>query len=148
MALFTSRVDYALRALLDLAQQPAEKAVGSREIAARQAIPEAFLNQLLVALRRAGFVRSIRGAAGGYVLGRGPRSISVGEVVRSFQGEDCLGESDSPVPGPDGSAAWVVRDLRRRVEEAVRGVLDRTTLADLVEEKQRMEETQSMMLGI
>src|SRR5207248_6908532 len=81
MTLFTSKVEYALRALLDLAEQPSGRAAQSHEIAVRQGIPEAYLNQLLVALRRAGLVRSIRGAAGGYVLGRGAPSITVGDVV-------------------------------------------------------------------
>src|SRR4051794_12112038 len=92
MTLFTSKVEYALRALLDLAQQPAGRSAQSRDIAARQEIPEAYLNQLLVMLRRAGLVRSIRGAAGGYVLGRAPEAIAVCDVVRVFHGEDCLGD--------------------------------------------------------
>jgi Rrf2 family protein len=148
MSLFTSKVDYALRALLDLAQQPAGRSAQSREIAARQEIPEAYLNQLLVVLRRAGLVRSIRGAAGGYVLGREPRTLTVGDVLRAFQGEDYLGCGSEEGPAPDGSAAWVVRELRGRVEAAVRDLLDGTTLADLEIEKRRLDESQSMMLGI
>src|SRR5947209_7116818 len=147
MSLFTSKVDYALRALLDLAQQPPGRSVQSREIAGRQEIPEAYLNQLLVVLRRAGLVRSIRGAAGGYVISRLPRTITVAEVVRAFQGDDFLGEG-GPCHGPDGTSAWVVRGLCRRVESAVREVLEGTTLADLEQEKRQVEESQSLMLGI
>src|SRR3954447_12264308 len=80
MALFTSKVDYALRALLDLACQRSGRPAQSREIAVRQDIPESYLNQLLVILRRAGLVRSVRGAAGGYVLGREPGLITVADV--------------------------------------------------------------------
>jgi Rrf2 family protein len=147
MTLFTSKVDYALRALLDLAQQVPGRAVQSREIAARQEIPEAYLNQLLVILRRAGLVRSIRGAAGGYVLGRPLREIRISDVVCAFHGEACLGCPDGDGPAT-GSAIWVVRDLRRRVDAAVRRVLEETTLADLVEEQRRLDEAQSLMLGI
>src|SRR6476660_8060759 len=90
MTLFTSTVECALRALLDLAQQPAGRSAQSRDIAARQEIPEAYLNQLLVMLRRAGLVRSIRGAAGGYVLGRPLREVRISDVVCAFHGEACL----------------------------------------------------------
>lgn len=148
MSLFTAKVDYALRALLDLTQQPAGRSAQSREIASRQGIPEAYLNQLLVVLRRSGVVRSIRGAGGGYVLGRSPRAITVGEIVRAFQGDDCLGEGASEIPTPDQSAAWVVRDLRHRVARAVSEVLDGTTLEDMAEARRRMGDTQSLMLGI
>lgn len=158
MTLFTARVEYALRALLDLAQETwvpdggahrgRPRAAQSREIAARQQIPEAYLNQLLVILRRAGLVRSIRGAGGGYVLARSPRTVTVADVLRAFQGEECLGAGDEAEVPPDASAAWVVRALRRRVEAAVRELLDGTTLAQLDEDKRRRDESQSMMLGI
>lgn len=147
MTLFTSKVDYALRALLDLARQPPGKAVQSRDIAVRQNIPEAYLNQLLVVLRRAGMVRSIRGAAGGYVLGRPLRAIPVSEVVCAFHGEECLGAESLGDSAP-GSAGWVVRRLRRRVDDAVRTVLEGTTLADLEDETRRLDEAQSLMLGL
>jgi Rrf2 family protein len=147
MTLFTSKVDYALRALLDLAAQSPGRAVQSREIAVRQEIPEAYLNQLLVILRRAGLVRSIRGAAGGYVLGRPQGEIRISDVVCAFHGEACLGDPDGSGPAT-GSAVWVVRDLRRRVDAAVRRVLEATTLADLVDEQRRLDEAQSLMLGI
>ena len=78
MYLFTSKVEYALRAVVDLASRPGNGAIQSREIAARQGIPESYLDQLLSALRRAGLVRSIRGASGGYTLGKPAHLITVG----------------------------------------------------------------------
>src|SRR5207248_670885 len=131
MTLFTSKVEYALRALLDLAQQPSGRAAQSHEIAARQGIPEAYLNQLLVVLRRVGLVRSIRGALGGYVLGRSASSVTVGDVVRAFHGENCFTEEVSARGPCEAGAAWVVRDLRRRVDTALRDLLEGTTIADL-----------------
>lgn len=147
MTLFTSKVDYALRALLDLARQPPGRAVQSRDIALRQDIPEAYLNQLLVILRRNGMVRSIRGAAGGYVLGRPLRGITVGEVVCAFHGDDCLG-AEERASDSHGGTAWAIRQLRRRVDAAVRTVLEETTVADLEEEARRLDESQSLMLGL
>src|SRR5438309_3871483 len=113
MALFTSKVDYALRALLDLASQPPGRPAQSREIAARQGIPESYLNQLLVVLRRAGLVRSVRGAAGGYVLGREQHAIRAADVVRALHGQDFLAAAVADGAGPP--AAWVIRNLHDRL---------------------------------
>ncbi len=146
MPLFTSKVDYALRALLDLALQPPGRPAQSREVAARQAIPESYLNQLLVVLRRAGLVRSVRGAAGGYVLARDPRQVTVAEVVAAMQGEDLLGSL--PDDGRRQPAAWVIRNLHARVRDTVHQQLRAATLADLVAEIHRLDEAQSLMLGL
>lgn len=146
LALFSSKLDYALRALLDLACQAPGKPAQSREIAARQEIPESYLNQLLVILRRAGLVRSVRGASGGYVLGREPHQLTAAEVVRALHGASFLGDLTS-----DGSAvqtACVIRDLHNRLNEALKGELERITLADLVENVQRLDQAQSLMLGL
>lgn len=146
MALFTSKVDYALRALLDLAAQPPGRPAQSREIATRQDIPESYLNQLLVILRRAGLVRSVRGASGGYVLGRDPHQLTVAQVIQALHGQDLLGELSAN--GAGAPAAWVIRNLQSRLHEVVRRELERATLADLVAEIQRLDEAQSLMLGL
>jgi Rrf2 family protein len=146
MALFTAKVDYALRALLDLAVQPSGRPVQSREIAARQDVPESYLNQLLVVLRRAGLVRSVRGAAGGYVLGRPPHLVTVADVVAALHGQDILGEA--PGGGSAAPAAWVLRNLYTRLNETVRRELQATSLADLTAEVNRLDEAQSLMLGL
>ena len=146
MALFTSKVDYALRALLDLAAQPPGRPAQSREVAARQAIPESYLNQLLVVLRRAGLVRSVRGAAGGYVLGREPHQLTVADVIAALHGKGFLG--DAPGDGTQAPAAWVIRNLHTRLTDTVEQHLRQTTLADLVAEVQRLDESQSLMLGL
>jgi Rrf2 family protein len=145
MGLFTSRIDYALRALLDLAAQPAGRPAQSREIAARQEIPEAYLNQLLVVLRRAGVVRSVRGAAGGYQLGVEPGRLTVATVVDALQGE--AGPRGAP-ESEATAAAGAVRRLERRAHAALRRELEASTLADLVAEVQHQDETQSLMLGL
>jgi len=146
MALFTSKVDYALRALLDLASQPPGRPAQSREIASRQSIPESYLNQLLVVLRRAGLVKSVRGAAGGYVLGRDPQSIRAADVVRTLHGQDFL--AAHAADGTIIPSAWVVRALHDRLTDGVCRELEKTTLADLKAEVQQLNEAQSLMLGI
>jgi Rrf2 family transcriptional regulator, cysteine metabolism repressor len=158
MYLFTSKVEYALRAVVDLASRPGHGAIQSREIAARQAIPESYLDQLLSALRRAGLVRSIRGASGGYTLGKAAHLITVGDVIRAFDGAQLTADPPmarspahgaplSPTRGDRGTSA-AVQGVRHRVQEAVRGVIEGTTIRDLVVEKQRLDEAQSLMAGI
>ena len=146
MALFTSKVDYALRALLDLAAQAPGRPTQSREIAARREIPESYLNQLLVVLRRAGLVRSVRGASGGYVLGKEPRQITAADVVRALHGANLLGEANGDVSAAPG--AWVIRNLQNRLNDAVRRELEQTTLADMLADVQRLDEAQSLMLNL
>jgi len=146
VALFTSKVDYGLRALLDLAVHPSGRPVQSREIAARQEIPESYLNQLLVILRRAGLVRSVRGASGGYVLGRDARQVSVADVLEALHGQDYLGDGSPSFP--DKPTGWAINKLYSRVNEAVHRELRETTLADLAAEVTRMDEAQSLMLGL
>lgn len=146
MALFTSKVDYALRALLDLAAHPTGRPAQSREIAARQEIPESYLNQLLVVLRRAELVRSVRGAAGGYTLGKEPRHITVGAVIEALHGPGFLGEL--PAEGVQHPAAWVIRNLNARLNQTVQAELASVSLADLVTEAQKLDEAQSLMLGL
>src|SRR5437763_6931105 len=87
MPLFSAKLDYALRAAVDLAMQPPDEACQSREIAARQNIRGPYLDQILAVLTREGIVRSIRGASGGYTLARSPHRITVGEIVRATIGD-------------------------------------------------------------
>lgn len=146
MALFTSKVDYAMRALLDLAVHAGGRPAQSREIAARQEIPESYLNQLLVVLRRAGLVRSIRGASGGYALGKEPRLITVEDVVKALHGPNFLGELSAE--GAQLPTAWVIRNLNSQLNRSLQRELAAVTLSDLVTEVQRLDESQSLMLGL
>jgi Rrf2 family protein len=84
----SSRADYGVRALFDLAQRFGQGPVQSRDIAARQGIPEAYLHQVLGALGRAGLVRSTRGPAGGHELVPGPDRITVWDVISVLDGPD------------------------------------------------------------
>jgi Rrf2 family protein len=121
--------EYALRAVFDLACRDGSQPVKIAEIAARQAIPQKFLELILSQLKQGGFLGSRRGAEGGYFLARSADEITVGEILRHIDGpispsRKQLRESlppDSPFP-----------DLWGEVEEALSAVLDRTTFADLV----------------
>jgi Rrf2 family protein len=83
----TARAEYASLAILELALRFNSGQVQAKEIADRQQIPLKFLEQILIQLRNAGLVRSIRGASGGYLLARPPDEISLKDVVEAVEGE-------------------------------------------------------------
>ena len=94
----SSRADYGVRALFDLAQRHGRGPTQSRDIAARQGIPEAYLHQVLGALNRAGLVRSTRGPLGGHELARQPADVTLWDVLQILDGEDRRAH-----PHPDAS---------------------------------------------
>jgi Rrf2 family protein len=132
------RVDYGVRALVDLAMHPGEGPIQTSEIAARQSIPEPYLEQLLPTLSKFGFIRSRRGPRGGHELAREPADIIIDAVYQTLEGTspmlDCLEH-------PEGCSLHTVCGQRRMwgfVEEAIRGVLGETTLADLANEQRKL----------
>ena len=148
MPLFSAKLDYALRAAVDLALQPPNVACQSREIASRQNIRGPYLDQILAVLKREGIVRSIRGAGGGYTLARSPHRITIGEVVRAVVGDQLLlGGGSSPDPGRTG-AAYVVRRYEEEIEQLLTSTLEKITLADLATRKQTLDDALSMMPSI
>lgn len=128
----SSRAEYGLRALIVLAAHYGEGYVQSHAIAARQGLPESYLNQLMTSLRRAGLVTSKRGPTGGHSLSRAPAEIHLREAF------DVLEESAAPwwcveVDDPDCVYApgCGLRPMWMAIKVATEGVLDRLTLADL-----------------
>jgi Rrf2 family protein len=137
------RSDYGVRAVIDLARRFGDGPVQSAEIAARESIPEAYLEQLLTSLRKAGLVRSSRGPRGGHELARDPSAVAVGEIIAALEGPllslDCLGEPD----GDRSSTCSITRELWESVAGAANDILDSTTVGELVE-KQRTREQRVM----
>lgn len=126
------KVDYGVRALVDLAIHRAAAPVRASEIAGRTMIPEPYLAQVLYALGRAGLVRSQRGRLGGHSLAVEPDDISLSYVM------DCLGPNDNLVPCLQDMNACIhvpvcaQREVWHEVELAVDRVLSSRTIADLV----------------
>jgi Rrf2 family protein len=133
----SAKGQYAIRAMLDLTLHHGERPVPIQDVARRQAIPQRYLEQVLLLLKRAGFLASKRGAAGGYQLGRPAADISVGDVLRAVEGRVTALEVAGHEPGgevrvvAEGAALWA--ELWQEVADAVGAVIDRTTLADLAE---------------
>jgi len=133
----STRGDYGVRALVELALHYGEGPVQSSEIAARQGIPEAYLDQLLVILRRAGLVRSLRGPQGGHMLAREPKELRLSEALLALEGSlspiDCLEEEGAC----NRSGGCPQRSVWEEVREATLKVLERTTIADLAARERR-----------
>jgi Rrf2 family protein len=127
----STRTRYGMRAIIELAQHEGKRPLQLRAIAERQDISVKYLEQLMSLLRSAGFVRSVRGSKGGYVLGRPADQIRLGEVFRSLEGPvsttECTMDEDCCVR----SADCIARDVWLQVEAAIHGVLDSITLADV-----------------
>ena len=126
------RVDYGVRALLDLAQHANEGLIPASAIAKRQTIPEPYLERLLNTLSKQGIIRSHTGPQGGHALAMEPAKISLGLVMNVFGGnETLLGCLDDPsVRVQVGCCSQ--RDVWRSVDKAIEDILNNTTIADLV----------------
>ncbi len=125
---------YALRIMLDLALSDTGKPVRVKEIASRQGISEKYMEQIISVLNKAGFVRSIRGPQGGYFLARKPSEYTAGMILRLTEGSmvpvDCL---EFEKPGCTRQSDCATFLLWKRLDEALRGVIDTVTLEDLVD---------------
>jgi Rrf2 family transcriptional regulator, cysteine metabolism repressor len=131
----STKGEYASRAMLELARRyPDGEPVHSREISKAQEIPQRFLEQILLLLKRAGYLKSRKGQHGGYLLSKPPDAINVAEVIRVMDGPlapiDCvsvMAHEACPMEGTCG-LRWLWKDVR----DAVAAILEATTFDDLV----------------
>lgn len=129
----STKGEYASRAMLELARRYRTGPVHSRQISEAQEIPPRFLEQILLLLKRAGYLKSRKGQKGGYVLAKPPEAINVAEVIRVMDGPlapiDCVSvtaHETCPMESTCG-LRWLWKDVR----DAVAEILERTTFADL-----------------
>lgn len=132
----SKRTEYGLRAIVALARLPDGAFAQSKDLARQEQLPNKFLEAILLALRRGGFLESRVGAGGGYRLSRHPRDIQVGEVVRRLEGRLAVKDT-GPVPEQLPSKV-AVRLINERLTDATDRVLDELTLEDLLEQVQRL----------
>ena len=130
----STRGDYASRALLSLALDGGDTPVSVRDIATRTGLPQPYLEQILLALKGAGLVRSKRGVGGGYVLARSPDDITLGDIVSAVDGPITLGDFGEPHTGGacDHQGQCVLLAVWGDVADHMRRHLDGLHLADLV----------------
>lgn len=131
----STKGDYGVRALIELAHHYGHGPLQSAEIAARQEVPEPYLDQLLTNLRRAGFIRSVRGPQGGHALIRDPREVRLSEVIVALEGSlaptACVDDPDAC----NRSGGCVQREVYERVRDATIEILDNVSIADLAEKE-------------
>lgn len=124
---------YALRLMIDLAMNSDGKPVSLKDVAQRQEISDKYLEQIISILHKAGYVRSVRGAQGGYLLRKEPEEYTVGMILRLTEGSlapvSCI-EDDAIVC--DRADACVTAIVYKKINDAVNGVVDHITLADLI----------------
>lgn len=131
----STRGEYGVRAMVALARHYGDGPLSITEIAREASVPPAYLEQLIAPLRRAALVESKRGAHGGYVLGRAPAEVRVGDIYRVMEGPvapmDCVSEeeADQTCPLIDGCET---RPVWLKVRDSIVEALDSTTLADLI----------------
>ena len=127
----SAKGEYAIKAMLDLATYRGRALVPIQEIAARQAIPQRYLEQVLLSLKRAGLLTSKRGSTGGYHLTDAPEQITVGAVLRAVEGGGAPFEG-RPHGRQNGDSDHDLGELWTEIADAVAGVVDRWTLGDLI----------------
>lgn len=139
---FSAKTTYALLALIELADvQASGERLQVGEIASRQSIPERYLEQMMTALRRGGFVRSSRGPRGGYVLARSPESVTLADVLTCLEGgpDKLVSQQQSP-------EQMVVASLSAQLRQRRMATLEETTLAMLVQERDALLQAQSQTM--
>ena len=126
----SAKGEYAVKAVLDLALNHDRGLIPIQEIAARQAIPQRYLEQVLLSLKRAGLLTSRRGSSGGYHLTRSPEKVTVGAVLRAVEGSDAPFETASRARRGSRDSQDLA-ELWEEIAEAVSKVVDRLTFDEL-----------------
>lgn len=129
----STRGRYGLRIMIDLALHADDGLVLLRDIAARQEISEKYLWQIIVPLKSAGLVASVRGSHGGYRLARDPSLITLRDIVCTLEGPLSVVECVQYPEACSRSGACVSRDVWSEVSEKIQDILQSLTLADMVE---------------
>jgi Rrf2 family protein len=129
----SAKVDYAIRAMAELAAAPG--LVTAEQLASAQSIPPKFLESILSQLRTSGLVSSQRGSAGGYQLARPANEISIADVIRELEGPIATVRGVRPDELEYQGSAAGLRDVWLELRTQIRGVLEHTTLADVVHKK-------------
>ena len=124
---------YATRLMLDLALHNTGECIKVKDIAARQGISEKYLEQIISILNKAGYVKSVRGAQGGYRLAKEPEAYTLGMILRLTEGSmapvSCL-EEDAETCGRCGTCETL--PVWKALHKAISSVIDNVTLADLM----------------
>ncbi len=128
----STRGRYGIRLLIDLAEHANEPHVSLASVAERQAISARYLEQVAVILRRCGYIRSVKGASGGYTLARNPSSIGIGDALRDLEGDMFLVDPLRPGESENALRRCIRRVVYDRLNERVAAVVDGITVASII----------------
>ena len=138
----STRSLYGLKAVVDIAAEGDNKCVSIKKMADRLKISENYLEQLIIKLKKAGILSSVRGAGGGYIMKHDPAGITVGQILNILEGSllpsKCLANSDSERGDGEGCALCVTRGVWEKIHESVTNVVESITIMDLVNEHRQL----------
>lgn len=138
---------YGLKAMLDLAVYSLGDQVSLKSIAQRQNISENYLEQVFSILRKAGLVKSVKGPQGGYVLGKDAADITIGEILRSLEGD--LSVIDESADNTDDAMELCITvNVWQKINNSISSAVDSLTLKDLIEEYRKLKNNSSYMYYI
>jgi len=138
----TYKGDYALKTILDLALHYGNSPVTIHELATRADIPIKFLEQILLDLKRGGFVESRRGKIGGYLLAKKPAQIKLGEVIRFIDGPlEPIACIEKKYSGCNDIYKCVLRKIWQRVNKTTSDIVDNITFEDLISQMNLQQQT-------
>jgi len=144
----STRGRYGTRALLDLALHQGEGPVLLKDIAEREQISVRYLEHLITPLIAGGILRTTRGAKGGVSLAKPPEGIKLSEIIQLLEGSIAPVECVNSPGICSRSKSCVTRDIWGELKQAMDGILESTTLQDLVERQRRKEQPKEVMYYI
>lgn len=139
---FTTRGKYGLLLMVDLARNLGQGPIPLKSIAERQKLSERYLEQLVLDLRKAGLVKSVRGSQGGYTLAKSPEEINVGDVIRVLEGPiapvECENQMDKDCCS--NTDFCINREVWVKIRDSINDVVDSISLADLLSGRDNEQE--------
>lgn len=144
MLRLSTRGQYGVRAMFEIAKGYPSTPTTIREISLRQEVSTAYLEQILNTLRKAGLVSSVKGPGGGYLLTRKPSAVSIGEILMELEGPLALTSCLDPAEGCSRVDGCVTHLLWRSLGEKIEGFLNTITLDDLLREEEALKEASGL----
>lgn len=140
----STRARYGIRALLDIAQHSDKSPVPLKDIARREEVSRDYLERMLLSLKAAGLIRSIRGNRGGFILAKPPSQIKLDEIVQTLEGGITLVECVDKPKFCSWADFCTTRDLWKEMTNAMSQVLRSKTLEDLMEMQRKKEQSKAV----
>lgn len=146
MLKLSQKAQYGVRAMFEVARGYPDRPVSIKEIAQRQEVSVAYLEQILNTLRRSGLISSVRGPGGGYLLTQGPAHISIGTILKELEGPVAITSCMDPGEGCHRADGCVTYTLWHSLGEKIDAFLSTITLDDLLKDERLLKDSQVMGL--